>query len=94
MTNDDTLEIEAQTDEIEMATRWTQHPADDLKGYGIGKQLKRALRLNEFFLTILLIKEDQKFNYDVSNDILEQFRTDINMTSLQKFLQKSSKVVN
>jgi hypothetical protein len=35
-TNDDTLEIEVQTDDIEMATRWTQHPADDIKGYGIG----------------------------------------------------------
>lgn len=42
-TNDDTLEIEAQTDEIEMATRWTQHPADDLKGFGIGSNCFRAI---------------------------------------------------
>lgn len=33
-TNDDTVEIEAQTDEIEHSTRWTQCPPEDLRGYG------------------------------------------------------------
>lgn len=48
-TNDDTLEIEVQTDEIEMATRWTQHPPDDLKGYGIGNA-SHSFKLYSFML--------------------------------------------
>jgi hypothetical protein len=33
-TNDDVIEIEVQTDEIDLTTKWTQYPAEDLKGYG------------------------------------------------------------
>lgn len=35
-TNDDNVEIDCQTDEIETMTRWTQNPPDDSKGYGTG----------------------------------------------------------
>lgn len=34
-TNDDVIEIEVQTDEIDLTTRWTQYPPEDLKGFGI-----------------------------------------------------------
>ena len=33
-TNDDIVEIEVQTDDIDYTTRWTQFPPEDLKGYG------------------------------------------------------------
>lgn len=33
-TNDDVIEIEVQTDEIDLTTRWTQYPPEDFKGYG------------------------------------------------------------
>ena len=33
-TNDDVVEIEIQTDDIDYVTRWTQFPPEDLKGYG------------------------------------------------------------
>ena len=35
-TNDDILDIEVQTDEIETTTKWTQCPSEDSKGWGIG----------------------------------------------------------
>ena len=34
-TNDDLFDIEIQTEEIESLTRWTQHPAEESKGYGL-----------------------------------------------------------
>lgn len=79
-----------------MATRWTQHPADDLKGYGIGKpKLNQEILLissQVVFFCFLFFKEDQKFNYDAQTDILEQFRTEINYVNLNNFLKKSSRV--
>jgi hypothetical protein len=36
-TNDDIVEIEVQTDEIEESNKWTQYPPDDSKGCGSGK---------------------------------------------------------
>ena len=32
--NEDNLEKDIQTEEIEMRTKWTQHPASDAAGFG------------------------------------------------------------
>ncbi len=49
-TNDDVLEIEVQTDEIENITRWTQYPPEDSKGYGTGlKNIQRFFCLFNYF---------------------------------------------
>ena len=36
-TNDDLLDIEVQTDEIEESNKWTQYPPEDSKGCGSGQ---------------------------------------------------------
>ena len=35
--NEDNLEKEVQTEEIEMRTKWTQNPASDAAGFGGNK---------------------------------------------------------
>jgi len=41
-TNDDVVEIEIQTDDIDLVTRWTQFPPEDLKGYGTTNERSEA----------------------------------------------------
>ncbi len=47
-TNDDVVEIEVQTDEIDFVTRWTQYPSEDLKGYGTTKDIEEMWKEDIF----------------------------------------------
>lgn len=78
-TNDDLLDIEIQTDEIETTTKWTQYPAEDNKGWGVEnqkynmendtddilKKYRTEINFNE--LQIFLNKSSKVFQFRVFN---------------------------
>ncbi|RNA22400.1 WD repeat-containing 60, partial [Brachionus plicatilis] len=63
-TNDDNVEIDCQTDDIDYVTRWTQNPPDDSKGYGTENEKFRQENSDDIL---------QKFRVSIDTDNLLKF---------------------